>query len=64
MKSLIGFLGILATVGSPSSSVAHVGAIARDATQHSQAHLIETSVIVLVVVVGAFIYLWRRRQRD
>lgn len=59
MKSLIGFLSVLAVMAAPSMVAAHVGAIATDASQHSQLHLFEG--LVVVFVIGAGINLLRRQ---
>ena len=62
MKNLLGFLSILAPMGFSSSSMAHVDLIARNAEWHSQMHLIET--LFALLMLGAVVYFWYRRQKD
>ena len=62
MKNLLGFLSILAAMGFSSSSMAHVGLIARNAEWHSQMHLIE--VLFALLMLGAVVFFWCRRQKE
>ena len=61
IKSLIGFLSVLAVMAAPSTAAAHVGAIVPDASQQSQLQLFEG--LVVLFVIGAGIRLLRQQIR-